>query len=49
MEQIELSNNILMKLAFQRGLLTLMREDDEMRPTIDKALKDLDWVMDKLG
>lgn len=49
MEQIELSNNILMKLAFQRGLLTLMREHDEMRSTIDKALKDLDWVIDKLG
>lgn len=48
MEQIELSNNILMKLAFQRGFLTLLRENEEFRPTVDKALQELDWVIEKL-
>lgn len=46
---MELSNNILMKLAFQRGLLSLLRDNEELRPSVDKALQELDWVIEKLG
>lgn len=48
MNDVEITNDILMKLAFQRGMLTLLKENELLKPTIEKALADLDSVIEKL-
>ena len=45
----ELGDDIRRKLAFQRGVLTLLKETDLFGPMIEKALEDIDDIIDKVG
>ena len=49
-QMIMVSDDICKKLAFQRGLLTLMKGTVPLySPMIDKALEDIDELMEKVG
>jgi hypothetical protein len=40
--------DILRKLAYQRGVLTLLKDTDHFSPLIEKALEDIDYILDKV-
>ena len=42
---LEVKDEILQKLAFQRGVLTLLKERDSHDPCLDNALEELDRLM----
>ena len=45
-----ISDDICKRLAFQRGLLTLVKDTVPLfSPMIDKALEDIDFLMEKVG
>ena len=44
----EITDDTLRKLAFQRGVLTLLKESDRPDPMIEKALEHLDGLIVKL-
>ena len=43
------SDEILQTLAFQRGILTLLREVGTMTPNVERAIEDIDSLMDRLS
>ena len=46
----KMPDDICKKLAFQRGLLTLMKGTVPLfSPMIEKALEDIDDIMEKVG
>ena len=46
---LEVTDDILQKLAFQRGILTLLKETDLCNTLIDKALEELDILITQLS
>ena len=48
-ERAKFSDDIRKKLAFQRGVLTILKETDLFGPMIEKALEEIDEVIDKVG
>ncbi len=42
------TEDILQRLAFQRGVLTLLKEKDLYRPIVEKAIEELDSLMEKV-
>ena len=42
---LEVTDEILQKLAFQRGVLTLLKEGERPNPMIEKALEQLDSLI----
>jgi len=45
---LEVTDDILQKLAFQLGVLTLLKEKDPSAPMIDKALEELDGLISRV-
>ena len=45
---LEATDDILQKLAFQRGVLTLLRENERSNPMIEKALEQIDHLIFQL-
>lgn len=45
---IAVNDDIRQKLAFQRGVLTLLKDTDLFGPMIEKALKDLDEIIEQI-
>ena len=43
------SDEILQTLAFQRGVLTLLRGEGAMAPSIEKAIEGIDTLIERLG
>ena len=42
-------HNILQKLAFQRGILTLLKETKLSCPMLEKAIENIDSIIDLTG
>ena len=45
---MSLADEILQKLAFQRGVLTLLRDAGRFGPNIDRAIEDVDQMIEGL-
>lgn len=41
-----LADELLLKLAFQRGVLTLLKEAGNPGPNIDRAIEDIDSLIE---
>ena len=39
-------DDVLLRLAFQRGILTLLRDSGFNAPMVEKALEDIDYLLD---
>ena len=46
---VDITNDLIQKLAYQRGMLSLLKVSEWEQPLVDQAIQDMERILDKLS